>query len=311
MRYFYLMFVPYLVFATNDMFCLVCHENNKIDFSRLVSKKEWKSLTSDRGAKLQKIHKDNLDVRAYLKSKMYKEDALFNYIEFFSETQKEYDVKIFTKKCFVCHQNKLHLASLYTKKEWNQLNNSLAKLIHTHQYQLSVVKDLKSEQFKKILPEFIKKVSFHAANNKKHIRKKIEKKEKKYFTYKFETKSFDFIYKRKKGTEKEAKEIYDYVTKNVKKHTFKKPISIVLTESEWETDPGNAFMFIMTLGLASVVYTKEMDLSLTSDGTIYKSRKVLEKAAGGTIEGTEGLGMIKVIELLFDDLDKSTNHNSK
>jgi len=171
MRYFYLIFVPYLLFGTSDMFCLVCHGGNQIRFSKLKYKSEWVDLTSDGGKKLQKIHKDNIDVKAYFKSDNYDEKALFKYVSFFSRKIKKNDPKPFFKKCFVCHRNNIHMSSFYTKQQWQELNHSLKNLIHTHQYQLDVVKDLKSQQFKNVLPEFIDDITFHAPNNIGNVRK--------------------------------------------------------------------------------------------------------------------------------------------
>jgi len=322
-RYFYLIFVPYLLFATSDIFCLVCHGNSKMNFSKLVPKKEWKSLTSDGGKKLQEIHKNNLDVQAYFKGEAYNEKALFRDIKYSSESEKMHDARKFATECFVCHRDKRHLAYLYARSEWEHLNPPLNKLIVKHQYQVKVVKQLQSKAFTNVLPEFIKYISVYAPRDTEDVRKAsymiptVKKvpaennNEKSYLVYKFETKSFNFTYKIEQGTKQNAKDVYKYVTHNLKKQSFKKPISIVLTESAWETDPGYAFMFVMTLGLAPVEYTKNMNLSITSDEMLYESKKILIKTAGGIMENTQGMGMIKVIETLFDTLNKSTNSNNK
>jgi cytochrome c5 len=165
--------MPYLLFATSDMFCIVCHGNSKIEFSRLQSKVAWKKMTSDGGKKLYKIHKDNLDVQTYLKSDAYDEKKLFKYIEFFSESEKMYKAKQFAKQCFVCHKSKLHMSSFYTKEKWNNLRNSLDGLIQKHHYQRRILEDIKSPQFKNILPDFIKYISFSAPVHRKSIKKDI------------------------------------------------------------------------------------------------------------------------------------------
>jgi len=322
MKYFYLIFVPYFVFATNDMFCLVCHEGGMSGLSTLVPRKEWKKLTSDGGKRLQQIHKNNLDVQTYFKGNAYDENALFRAVKYSSESERMYAARKFARECFICHKNERHLAYFYTRSEWEHLKNPFNKLIEKHKYQIKVVKQLQSKAFKNVLPEFRKYISVYAPSDSEDIRKDtymipILKKvssennnEKSYFVYKFDTKSLHFTYKTEKGTKQNAKDIYSYVMTNLKKHTFQEPLSIRITESDWETDPGNAFMFIMTFGLASVTYTKDIHLLVTSGDTLYKSEKVLKKIAGGTIQGMNGLGMIKVVEVLFDDLNMSTNsHN--
>ncbi len=162
--------LPLYLFASDDMLCNYCH-GNVFGVSGLQSKPEWRKLTSDGGKRLQKIHKNNLDVVVYLKSSAYDEKRMYDYISFYADSQREFIAVKIVKQCVSCHKSKMHLSSFWTKTQWESLESTLKSLKEVHQKQLKVMNLIESNSFNEVLPEFIKEITFHAPKSESRTRK--------------------------------------------------------------------------------------------------------------------------------------------
>lgn len=162
--------LPLYLFASGDMVCNYCH-GNVFGVSGLQSKPEWKKLTSDGGKKLQKIHKDNLDVVSYLKSSAYDEKRMYDYVSFYAGSQRAFIAEKIVKQCVECHKSEMHLSDFWTKAQWASLSSTLKPLKEIHQKQLKVMNLIESDSFNEVLPEFIKKITFHAPKSESRIKK--------------------------------------------------------------------------------------------------------------------------------------------
>ncbi len=300
-KYLYFFFMPYMVFAYNDLYCVTCH-SNKIELSHLKSKQEWKRLTLDGGKQLKVIHKNSAEAVKYIESDEYNEEEVFDFVDFFANNTEEQIAYLNQKKCEKCHG--WLVGKLRTKSEWRTLSHSLEPLKRLHIDNKEVLQLIDSASFEETLPYFVKGISFHASDhsvknqNPKH--KISDNNQSVYTTYMFKTKSLNFIYKTKNSTKEDAKEYQAYILNALKKYTFKKPFSIILSEDAWQADGGNVLMFMLTLSLAPVKETKKIHLTIHSDQKIYTVETTMQRTRGWAIEDQESQSMQTVISELLE-----------
>ncbi|AKF25366.1 hypothetical protein YH65_08175 [Sulfurovum lithotrophicum] len=267
----------------------------------------------DGGEALKEIHKNNLDVVKYIQSDSYSKDEVSDYVDFFANNTEEQIAYLNQKKCEKCHGWRVGM--LQTKSEWKSLSRSLVPLKKVHANNQEVLALINSESFKKTLPYFIKKISFHAKDYRRTSKQKRDKvsdsNQSAYTTYTFKTKSLNFIYKTKSGTKEDAKLVQRYLLKALKEHTFKKPLSITLIEGRWDTDAGNAFMFILTLSLAPVKRTKHIQLIIESDKKIYTAETMMTKSNGWAVKDKESRSMQTVISELLKEANMHIRNSKK
>jgi len=144
-------------------------------------------------------------------------------------------------KCTECHSDHKALSHLCSKLEWKHLSDDGGKLLKKiHKKHSDAIAYINSSEYNET--EVYKYVSRYA----------LEKEVQKVSVYTFETPEWRLRYKTEERNSTKAKQIYSIVEKHLKLHPYKGSVSFVLEEGSWATDPGNAFMFILTMGLAPV-----------------------------------------------------------
>jgi hypothetical protein len=255
----------------SSMLCGYCH-GNVLSLSGMKSKEEWKILTSDGGLKLQEIHKYNLAVLAYLESPDYKPKKLYEYVEFHADKRSKRRLNHIIESCTYCHDSKMSLSSLWSKKQWDALALSLKPLKAVHKNELKVLSELDSQRFKLTLSQFIKSMRFHASD-------KISKRKSIYTnnsynpmelkTFTFKNKNIEFIYEKVEGKEAEAKKIYLTMQNLITPCKLENPIKFTLKHNGWRFNGRDAFFWILTFSLSDIRTTLNLTLEANYQGKTY------------------------------------------
>lgn len=168
-------------------------------------------------------------------------------------------------KCAECHTEHKALSHLHSKQEWKRLTDNGGKeLKEEHKKHSDAIAYINSSEYNET--EVFQYVSRYAS----------EKEVQKVSVYTFETPEWKLRYKTEEGNSTKAKQIYTIVEKHLKQHPFKGSLSFLLEEGSWGTDPGNAFIFFLTLGMAPVKSKKTVTLTLQTDNKKYRAKRELE-----------------------------------
>jgi len=302
--------LPYIIGANNDLYCTKCHPD-KIDFSHLKSKQQWKKLILDGGEQLKIIHKDQLDVIRYIQSDRYDEEKVFNYVAFFANNTKKQIAYLNKKKCIKCHTWRID--GLRTKSEWHELSNSLEPLKKLHHNNKEVLDLINSQSFKDTLPYFIKDISFQVKPDWSNSKKQNQKNKIKPHT--FNTNSFNFIYKIAGETKEKTKhntDIYQtYILNELKKYTFEKPVSITLIEKTLSIEPISGFISILTINFFPYIAKKELQLTIKTNKKIYTTNTHITVSEGWTIKNEKVAKMKSVLSDFLKEADMNISKTKK
>ncbi|GEM_PF-5289156 len=151
--------------------CTYCH-GGEMELSKLRSLSSWSELIRDRGRGLQAIHHDNLGVVAYLQSDRYDEKALYDIVAFFARRQIEIDADRLLGACSVCHNNRIELSKLWSKRQWRGLTTTLKPLQDAHRYEQKVLRSLSSLK-QELIAEMVKELLFFAPKRKPKKRRSL------------------------------------------------------------------------------------------------------------------------------------------
>jgi len=255
----------------SSMICAYCH-GNILALSDMRSKEEWKTLTSDGGIKLQEIHKYNLAVLAYLQSPKYKPQKLYEYVEFHANKVSKRRLNKIIESCTYCHDSKMSLSSLWSKKQWDALDFSLKPLEEVHKNELKVLSQLSTQNFKTNLAQFIKSMRFHASDtilNTKSIYVDHSYNSMELKTFTFKNKTMQFIYKKVEGKEAEAKKIYLEMQNLMSVCKLESPIKFILKHNGWRFNGRDTFFWILSLSFSDVRKTLSLTLEANYQGKTY------------------------------------------
>ena len=207
--------------------------------------------------------------------------------------------------CASCHKGKIKLSSLKSKQEWERLTSDGGKMLEViHKKKLSVVSYLNSKEYSE--KKLYETVSFFSRDEKSIQDRSHEKQVEKKYTFQkpkltFEYMGFD-INKTQGGV------LMELLETSIRKHGIKDKTVIQVHVGEWKTDPGNAFMFIMTMGMAPVIYKQTITMQLKIAKKNYISEKVRKKENGVLSGVGDTSAMKKAIKDLLDDVIKKQSH---
>ncbi len=293
MNLLYLLLIPMMLIASTGKYCASCH-SGKIDLSHLKSKREWKLLTLDEGEAFKKMHKQNLDVATYIDGDKYNEEELYDYVDFFAYGTKEQIGHLNVKKCKSCHDWRVGM--LRTKSEWHALSNSLEPLKRVHIGDKEALKLIESDGFKdrETLLYFIKKISFHASDDRRKIDNEDNNKTKKITSnthltkppekqmHKIKSKKFDFKYDRKNMSDKAVEKVLS--TLKMKFETCRKidnKISISLYHAGSKEYTSDAIISVLfTLGIAPVRYDNSWVMEVKNSKNVFYSTVNIVSVSG-------------------------------
>ncbi len=144
--------------------CVKCHENI-FKLSRIYTKTEWLKATSEHNATLRILHKNELEVLAYLDSPEYDPHALYRDLSFYAyETKAMQQLPV---TCYQCHDNAVQMAQLWSDEAWMQLYNSVDPLVRAHTKYPKVAAYIKTPLFKEGIPEIVRRMQIFAKSQKK------------------------------------------------------------------------------------------------------------------------------------------------
>ena len=196
-------------------------------------------------------------------------------------------------KCAACHTEHKALSHLHSKQEWKRLSDNGGKALkEVHKKHSDAMAYLNSSEYNET--EVFQYVSRYAS----------QKEVQKVSVYTFETATWKLLYTTEDGNSTKAGKIRTIVDKHLKQHPFKAFVSLVLEEGSWGTDPGNAFMFFLTLGMSPVKSKKTVILTLKIDNREYRTKSELEttQSITGTPEKAETLQYL--IPELMKEIEK-------
>lgn len=275
--------------------CAKCHQSI-FELADTNTKSQWRALTY--GKKLKEIHRDNLDVLAYLNSKAYNADKLYKQISFFAPDEFK-DIKPLKRYsplyanppyCYQCHENVMTLAHMRTKTQWRNIENNISILKKYHLSQPKAVKYIESDLFMKSKHTFIKEMLFYAPNPQHIVVKQG---------------NATFILDGNNVTKIEAYKYLKIASATFSSCMPKENIVFHLKPISDNTNIGKIYAAIITVGMVPFETKTIWELTVLYQGHTFRAQGETKDSLGWS--GKVSITKEKILHRLLDNIKKDMN----
>ena len=146
--------------------CYICHEGHT-KTAKLWSDEQWMELYNS-VEPLAETHKNYPETSAYIRTETFKSSLheLIKKMQIFANSdayiKKSKIEKSNREYCLSCHDSRVSLSKLWTKKEWMALHSSMESLKEVHNAYPDVIKFINSENFLTYKKSFIEDMKLFA-----------------------------------------------------------------------------------------------------------------------------------------------------